>query len=112
MDKCQPIHGLKFDAVSQKTINKIAQRKESANLLSAALTVGVFSNIFTKSSPSQAAYNITQIDWSLYANAMKQVPIITRAAIEKDVEFMILHYQMHNNPKLLKFWQGVYNGCK
>nr|WP_193988806.1 hypothetical protein [Lelliottia steviae] len=112
MNNCQPIQGLKFDSVSQRTLQKIAQKKESGNLLSAALTAGVFSSIFTKSSPAQAAYNITQTDWSLYAKSMKAVPIITRRSIEKDVEFMILHYQMHNNPKLLKFWQGVYNGCK
>lgn len=112
MNNCKPIQGLKFDAISQKALNKISQKKESGKLLAAALTAGVFSNIFTKSSSTQVAFNITQTDWSLYAKSMKSVPIITRRSIEKDVEFMILHYQMHNNQKLLNFWQGVYNGCK
>ena len=76
------------------------------------VTVGVISNIFTKSNSLQASYHITQTDWSIYAQSMKSVPAITKRAIEKEVELMIMHYQIKNDQKLLAFWKGIYEGCK
>lgn len=112
MNKCVPLNNVKLDIISQKALKTIRDKKNAGDMLAATVTVGVFSSIFTKSNPPQAAFNITQTDWSLYTKAMKAVPVITKRAIEKEVEFMILHYQLHNNPKLLQFWQGVYSGCK
>lgn len=112
MPRCETIYGLALDKKSLEAIERIKKKRIYGNALAGVISIGVFSNIFTRSNAPQAAYNITQTDWSLYANAMKAVPIITRRAIEKEVEHMIVHYQPHYDRKQLKFWERIYSGCK
>ena len=112
MKTCEPLNGLQLDAVSEKTIEIINSKKEISDILAAFITLGVFSSIFTKSKPPQAGFNITQTDWSLYAKAMESLPVITNRMIQSHADDMVIHYHMHNNPKLLKFWLGVSSGCK
>lgn len=104
------ISGLQLDQASKDAIKRIHEKQRLGNLLGAALSAGVVINIFARSQSWQASYNITQTDWSLYGQAMKSVPVITRAAIRKEVELMILHYHTHQNYRLLQFWEGVYEG--
>lgn len=111
MPKCEPIQNLVLDKTSLNTIKIIKKKRVYGDALAGMISVGVLSSIFTKSNAPQAAFNITQTDWTLYASAMKSVPIITRRAIEKEVEYMLIHYQQHYDSKHLKFWQGIYSGC-
>ncbi len=112
MPKCETIYGLVLDEESLDAVEGIKKKRIYGNALASVISSGVFSNIFTRSNAPQAAYNITQTDWSLYADTMKAVPMITRRAIQKEVEHMIVHYQLHYDRKHLKFWEGIYNGCK
>ncbi|MCU7845751.1 MAG: hypothetical protein KZQ93_18120 [Candidatus Thiodiazotropha sp. (ex Monitilora ramsayi)] len=112
MPKCKPIQGLVLDKESQDAIERIKKKRIFGDALAGMISIGVFSNIFTRSNAAQASYNITQTDWILYAQTMNAVPIITKRAIEKEVEDMIVHYQLHYDPKQLKFWEGIYSGCK
>lgn len=112
MAECRTIVGLRLDQKSIDTLERIKKKHAYGNALATVLSAGVFSSIFTKSSPAEAAYNITQTDWDMYARAMISVPVITRAAIQKEVQLMILDYQIANNPQLLQFWQGIYDGCQ
>ena len=112
MGQCEAITGLVLDKKSTDAIKRINDKKKYGNALAAMLSAGVFSSIFTRSNSVQVAYNISQTDWALYAEAMKSVPAITKRAIEKEVELMILDYKMQNNRKLLAFWKGMYEGCK
>lgn len=112
MGQCETIVGLVLDKKSSDAIKRINDKKKYGNALAVMLSAGVFSSIFTKSNSLQASYNITQTDWVLYARAMKSVPAITKRAIEKEVELMIIDYQLKSNRKLLSFWKGIYEGCK
>lgn len=99
-------------SVGQGQLGSYRTNKEKAyfcDALAGVISIGVFSNIFTK---SNAAYNITQTDWILYSDAMRAIPIITKRAIEKEVENMIIHFQLNYDRKQLNFWKGIYNGCK
>lgn len=111
--KCVPITGLKLDNESKAALKRIKDKRNLANALSAVLTVGVFNSIFTKSSAPQAAYNITQTDWNLYSEAMAALPKIQKGIIEKEIDMMIIHYQLGEyNHKLTQFWKGMKEGCR
>lgn len=110
--KCEPIDGLQLDPVSKSAIASVKRKMRASNALATALSVGIFAKIFVKSGPVGAAYNITQTDWSLYAQAMRSVPKVTEEAVKKVYARMIFHYQIHYDRKLLKFWKGLYNGCE
>lgn len=43
-------------------------------------------NIFTKNNLPLDSYNITQTDWVLYAQLMKAVPTIIKAAVRQEIE--------------------------
>jgi hypothetical protein len=111
MSQCEPIFSLVLDDKSRNTLESIKKKHAFGGALAGVVTLGVVSNIFTNSNSAQAAYNISHTDWVLYANAMKAVPVITRRAIEKDVEQMIVHYKINYDRKHLKFWEGIYSGC-
>ncbi len=112
MPQCEPIQGLVLDKESLDTIERIRKKQIFGDALAGVISIGVFLNIFTRSSSAQVSYNITQTDWILYSDAMNAVPIITKRAVEKDVEDMIVHFQLNYDRKQLKFWEGIYNGCK
>jgi hypothetical protein len=112
MPKCEPIQGLVLDYESQEAIDRIKKINIFGDAHAGMISIGVFSSIFTRSNAAQASYNITQTDWILYAQAMNAVPIITKRAVEKEVEAIIVHYQLHYDSKQLKFWEGIYSGCQ
>ncbi len=76
------------------------------------MSFGVISSIFTKSSTPFVAYNITQTDWDTYAQAMKFVPLITKVVVQKEIELMQLHYELHYDYQHVLFWKGMRNGCE
>jgi hypothetical protein len=43
---------------------------------------------------------------------MAAVPQITKRAVEKEVENMIIHYEMNYDRNHLHFWKGIYDGCR
>lgn len=112
MSECKPIPGLQLDDDSLRTLKRIKGKIDAGNYLATAISVGVFSNIFTKNTVPVAAYNVTQTDWALYAQAMRAVPAITKSAIQKEIELMIVNYQLNYNHKHLLFWKGMHNGCQ
>jgi hypothetical protein len=112
MPECEPIQGLVLDKESLDAVERIKKKHIFGDALAGAISIGVFSNIFTRSNAIQASYNITQTDWILYSDAMNAVPIITKRSVEKEVESMIVHFQLHYDRKQLKFWEGIYDGCK
>lgn len=111
---CKPIIGLKLDSKSLATLERIEEKANLGKLLGIALNAGVFNSIFSKSRAPVVAYNITQTDWELYAAAMAAIPIITKSSIKKEIDMMIIHYQMpgSRDHKHLDFWKGMKNGCQ
>lgn len=114
MSVCKPIIGLKLDSKSLATLERIEEKANLGKLLGIAVNVGVFHSIFTKNRAPVVAYNITQTDWELYADAMQAIPIITKSSINKEIDMMIIHYQMpgSRDHKHLEFWKGMKNGCR
>jgi len=112
MGSCQAIQGLIIDSKSAKALQQIKQKVGLGNTLASFISVGVFSSIFTKSNVVQATYNISQTDWSLYANSIRTIPSITRKAMLSEMEAMITYYQLHYDYKLLNFWIGLHDGCR
>lgn len=111
MSGCQSVIAIKLDKESLKALKIIEQRLAAGNVLAAILSIGVFSSIFSKSNVATAALNITQTEWELYFKAMQGIPTITRVAVEKDIDLMILHYHMNYDYKHMQFWKGMRNGC-
>lgn len=109
---CENIVGLQLDSESLAAIERIKKRSQAGQLLAMALSAGVLNSIFTKSNAANAAWNISQTDWQMYSQAMRSIPDITRTAIRNDAQQMQLTYNMRNNRKLEKFWEGVANGCQ
>ncbi len=112
MGTCQPIQGLVIDARSTDALKRIKRKLGMGNALASALSLGVISSIFTKSSAGNAAYNISQTDWNLYAESMRAVPGITKGGVRQIINEMIFHYQLHYDNKHLNFWLGLQEGCK
>lgn len=114
MGQCVEIKSLTLDATSIDALERIRRKPAFAQLAAAFLSGGIISSIFTKSNAATAAYNITQTDFSLYTQAMLSIPEITRVAIQKDMDLMIVHYQhpSHYDRNLLIFWQNLRNGCQ
>jgi len=112
MGSCQPIQGLRLDTRSRETIKQIKQKIGSGNSIAVVTSIGVISSIFTKSNTLNAAYNISQTDWGVYAESLIAVPDITKSYIRKDMERMIIYYQLHYDDKLLRFWTGLHDGCR
>ncbi|WP_444932060.1 hypothetical protein ACJJIF_09940 [Microbulbifer sp. SSSA002] len=110
---CTTITGLNLDKASQSALDRIKEKKNIGNLLAATVTTGVFNSIFTKNKPPVAALNISQTDWELYSKAMASLPAIQKRAIQKEIDLMIIHYQMgkydHNH---IQFWKGMKHACK
>jgi len=110
---CTPITNLTLDDDSKAAVERIRKNQNFARVSSATLTAGVFNSIFTKNSTPVAAYNISQTDWNLYSQAMAALPIIQKRAIQKEIDVMILHYQMGRyDHKHIQFWQGMKHGCQ
>lgn len=112
MKFCQPVTNLKLDKFSLDAIERINRKSNLGNLLGSVMSVGVISSIFTKSSAPFAAYNITQTDWDTYALAMKSIPSMIEEIMEKEIELMIMHYELYYDHQHLLFWKGMYSGCK
>jgi hypothetical protein len=111
MGSCQAIHGLVIDSKSAKALQNIKQKVGLGNALASVMSIGVFSNIFTRSNVVQATYNISQTDWGLYAQSIKSIPSITRKSMLIEMEVMITYYQLHYDHKLLNFWLDLHDGC-
>lgn len=112
MKNCEPIVGLVLDRKSQAALQRINRKPMLGSALASTISGGVLANIFANNRPPQAAFSISQTDWTLYARSMRAIPAITKRAMEKEVELMVLHYQTHFDRKLLKFWEGLYSGCQ
>jgi len=110
---CSPIINLSLDNESKAALERIKKKQNIAKLLGATISVGVFNSIFTKNKAPVAAFNITQTDWDLYSKAMAALPIIQKRLIEKEIDLMIVHYQMGKyDDKHVQFWKGMKQGCK
>jgi hypothetical protein len=110
---CDVIVGLTLDSESTQAIERIKKKQDIGRILAASLSAGIFNSIFTKSKAPVAAFNITQTDWSLYTKAIAALPSIQKAAIQKEIDLMILHYQMGNyDHKHVTFWKGLKYGCQ
>jgi hypothetical protein len=112
MSDCKPIPGLILDDESYQALRRIKKTITSGKFLATAVSVGVFSNIFTKNNVALASYNVTQTDWVLYAQSMKAIPIIVKTTIRKEIEQMVINYQLNYSRKHLLFWKGMYDGCQ
>ena len=114
MGACKAIQGLRLDTFSLEKVRRISDIRTFGKLLAGGISLGVFSSIFTKSGPKTAAFNITQTDWKLFAEAVKSTQIITDAAIKREMQFAYLHYQYPDtyDYKLSLFWKGMLDGCK
>jgi len=112
MSDCKPIPSHILDDDSLQSLKRIKKIITSGKFLAKTVSVGVFSNIFTKNNVSLASYNVTQTDWVLYAQSMKAVPIIVKTTIRKEIERMIMNYQLNYSHKHLLFWKGMYDGCQ
>jgi len=112
--ECKPIEGLKLDPLSLATLKRINEKPALGNKLNVLLSIGIFSNIFTKNKAPVAAYNITQTDWEAFSKAMEAIPVVTRAIIQKEIDLMRVHYMFPGNydSKHVKFWEGMSNGCR
>lgn len=115
MTECpSPIENLELDQNSLDEIERIRKKSELSPWVNALMSIAVFNSIFTKSKPPVAGYNISQTEWGLYARAMRNVPTITKRAIERDIKMMILHYEMPGNydHKHVLFWRSLLHGCQ
>jgi len=114
MGECKPIKGLKLDAISLAALKRINEKPALGNKLSILLSIGFFSNIFTKNKAPVVALNITQTEWDAYAKSMKSIPFITRTIIQKEIDLMRVHYTFPGNydSQYVKFWEGMSNGCR
>lgn len=115
MNECpSSITGLYLDQVSLDEIERIRKKSELTPWISALISVAVFNSIFTKSKPPVAGYNISQTEWALYAKAMRNVPTITKRAIERDIKMMVLQYEMPGryDHKHAQFWRALLHGCQ
>ena len=111
MDECREIIGLKLSPASIKAIDSIKHNQRYSQWLAPAFAVGIFNNIFMKSSLRTSTYNITQTDWVLYMKAMKSLPNGAQRYLKQVANYEIVSNQMDNNYKQVLFWKGIKNGC-
>ncbi len=109
---CPNIIDMSLDEESISTLERISKKKNISARLSAAISIGVFNSIFTKNKAPVAAFNVTQTDWKLYSRAMAALPAIQKRAIQKEIDLMIIHYQIKDyDHKHVQFWKGMKDGC-
>ncbi len=107
--ECPDIYGLRFDDRSKQGIERIREIREISSLLTKVLGYGTFANIFLGNGFIESSYNVTSQDWTLFAQAMRSVPTISRELIKKEAMYQVLDH--FNSPDQKKFWEAVADGC-
>ena len=135
MQNCQSLEGFVPDDRTNEALRIIASKQQIGNLLAPLITSAVLINLFSgalvRGSPSfttftnavritedvagssvtGSAYNISQTDWISWATTLQKLPSITRRAIEKEAELMLLHYELNYDRKHVVFWRNFLEGC-
>ncbi len=106
--ECPDIRGLEFSLESQRAINNIRWKLESAGKFSALLGVGTMATIFLGNKTLTSAYFINSTDWELMAEAMRSVPDTVKNRVKLDANLQELRT---TNLDERKFWRAVANGC-
>lgn len=110
---CGTLTDVQFDQRSQEGVDSINRRVEAGSELALALSAGVLEDIFFgENDIIGVAYNIYQTSWDSYFNAMASISDIVKESVRTEASQLVLYYQPKNEPKLLQFWQCIYDGSK
>ncbi|KMN82303.1 hypothetical protein VK98_09420 [Chromobacterium sp. LK11] len=110
MKSCPTIQGLALDQSSLQALEQIELKLRGLRLAASLTGVGVISNIFYRSSPLQAAYNIQATDWRLFAQSTAAWPRIMQKTVQRIAEEE--HWSHQHDRKQARFWEAVAYGCK
>lgn len=112
-NRCIPIHDLVLDQESKDALQRIKKKTSLAETIGTLVSLGVMHSIFTRSNVPQAAINITNTDFNLFAEAIGSLDTIEKAVIEKEIDLMIVSYQLGQyDHKHVSFWKNLKNGCQ
>lgn len=110
MPNCPAIHGLKLDAKSRTGIERIRKIQKLSNTLAGSVALSSMGSIFAGSGPIESAYNITQHDWKLWADAMGAIPGIARNRIRQEAQLQYLDHL--SDLRQQQFWKAIDQGCR
>ena len=110
--ECPDIENLEFDEESRQAINRIRGMERVADSLAVALTAGQLATIFNSRNSLKISRNISSSDWELYAEAMRSVPDIAQAQIEKVAVDQQLRSADEEKWRQRDFWAAIYQGCQ
>lgn len=105
---CPSIHGLKLDTSSRDAIEQIRRKAELGRLVSNSAALGVLSDIFLRSSPIEASYNIYSTDFNEFAIALKGVQGIQKHTVK---QIALSQYLRGGNSSQSNFWRAIFDGC-
>jgi len=105
---CSSIHGLIFDSSSRDAIEQIRRKAELGRFISNTMAAGVLADIFVKSTPIEASYNIYSTDFNQFANALKGVQSIKKNTIK---QIALAQYLRGGSSNQSNFWKAVFDGC-
>lgn len=106
----------KLTESTKKGLEEIKLKIESKEALDAVLGISFFYSVFGSGPSLEQAYSISTTDWELFGKAFEASGKITRASINKVIDFQILHHWKHQPyhkedkdtvKTNLKFWQNM-----
>lgn len=106
---CPTIHSLKLDTQSKQAVESIRHGAQLTRLLSGALSLGVLSSIFTRSTALEASYNIYSTDFTMFSEAMMGVSGMYRRKVN---QVALAEYLRVGDYNQRQFWKAIYDGCK
>ena len=105
---CPNIGNVTFSQMSKDTIEDIRRRKDLSNALIKLTGAGHVINIFLGNGMLESTYSLYSTDFETMANAMAQVPGITKRRISDIAEMTALKVSDY---KERQFWLAVSSGC-
>jgi len=103
------ISTMRFSASSRDAIKDIKRIQGAANLLATVLAGSVLFEIFIGNGALSSANNIREKDWETWAKAMRAVPNMVRASINRIAREQLLKFPGKSERE---FWEAIEHGSR
>ena len=106
---CQNISNLTLSPSGQEAVKEIRLKASASKMLHTTLGTSVLATLFLGNGAIVSAWNISQFNWSIWAQAMRSIPHMLKYSIKVIAYREGLCSEISVEEK--KFWKAVAGGC-